>query len=162
MIAKHRIRWVVLGILLAALPPALPAQSRTLKPIKPRAAAPSATDAISRETCVAAVHRIAAAWGEGRVDEVLHPEFPNRMEVVASLRQASVAAPNRRLSVEAVPATRSTAVETRGGERVAECVADVVTRVSYDDPETGLRVQKDEGRAQWRILFALPAEGERR
>jgi hypothetical protein len=38
-------------------------------------------------------------------------------------------------------------------ELFADCIADVRTRLAFDDARTGLRTVRDVGRAQWRVRF---------
>lgn len=147
-----------------AIPSFAFAQGRTLKPIqRQQAAAPATAAPLPPEACVAAVHQIAEAWADARLEEVLHPDFPNRAELLDAIRRAALRATNVALVIESVPSTRYTPPESRGGRQVTDCIADVVTRVMWDDPQTGKRRRGDEGRAQWQIEFELaPTRGASR
>lgn len=166
MRSRDPIFMALLGLLLAA---AIPSdgfgQARTLKKITPkppaetREAAPPQEEVLPRDACIESVHEIAAAWGEGTIDRVLHPDFPNRTELVDAIRRASLDASNITLSVESVPSIRYTPVEVRRGKRVTECIAEVVTRLLWEDPRSGERKRGGEGRAQWRIELEVADEG---
>lgn len=138
------------------------AQARSLKKIRPNppAAAPDATPSpMQAESCIQAVHQIAAAWSQARIDEVLHEDFPNRDELIDTIRRETVGVTNVTLTVEAVTSTSFTPAREVKGRRVTDCIADVVTRLLFDDPETGERVRREPGRAQWRIELELPQAG---
>lgn len=157
-------RWLAIAIVVAlAIPPMTFAQGRTLQTIVKKGAPGPQKAAPAPGLCVAAVHHIAAAWADANLEEVLSADFPNRTQLIDAIRRASLRATNVALVVESVPTTRYSPVVARDGRQVTDCVADVVTRVIWDDPVTGARQRGAEGRGQWRIeiVMAAPAGGTR-
>lgn len=139
-----------LFVLLACfVAPAVMAQGRTVRKIKGAEKTVSGASAITPEQCTAAVHQIAGRWGSDRLGEALHPEFPNRGELMDSIRRSTLRSSNVVLSVEAVTGTRMVAAK----DGSTDCIADVSTRLQFDDPTTGRRQTGEIGRAQWRIRF---------
>lgn len=157
--------------LVLCLPPALFSQGRKLKKIE-RPADPAPQDSAvtgelpTSQQCEEVVRRIAAAYGDVEIEEYLHQDFPNRTEFLDALRRSTLEATNVQLHVEVVEGTRFTPLEQisthdRGDLVVTDCIADVRTRLMFDDPESGERIVRDPGRGQWRIRFSRPAGGAR-
>ncbi len=162
----------VLSLIFVLVPPraAVP-QGRELKkiprPPKVNEAMPlSAEQLPGSAQCEAAVRRVARAWGSAEdLDPLLMPEFPNRSQFLDATRRARLQATNIELEVEAIVGTHFTppeVVSTDEGERiVTDCIAEVTSRVIFDDPETGERITRDPGHAQWRIRFSRATGGAR-
>lgn len=125
------------------------AQGRTARKIRvPEKAA--TTSGVTPDQCRAAVHDIARRWGSENLRQALHPDFPNRSELLDAVRRSTLRGTNVALAVEAVEGTRL--VPSKDG-RSTDCIADVSTRLQFDDPATGQRQSGNPGRAQWRIRF---------
>ena len=116
------------------------------------------------QACEEAVRAIAGAYEPGRLEEYLHEEFPNRSELLDALRRADLRVTNIELFVESVEGTRILPWQiveeesTDQGTRyhlASDCVADVRTRLVFEDPETGERTVRDVGRAEWRVRFRV-------
>lgn len=146
------------ALLVTGLLESLLAQGRTVRKIKVPEKPKSGASTISPEQCREAVHKIARAWGGESLRRALHTQFPNRSELIDSVRRATLRGTNVALSVEAVEGVRFT--PSKDG-RSTECIADVSTRLQFDDPATGQRQSGDVGRAQWRISFATPPQGSK-
>jgi hypothetical protein len=157
--------------------PAAGQETRRLRRIeRPAPAAPlyqgPALPLPTREQCEAAVRRIAADYGPGGLEPHLAPEFPYREELLDVLERVALVATRIELRVESVESVeiepwrltpRGPAGAGEGEREVfSDCLADVRTRLSFDDPETARRIVRDVGRAQWRVrFFTVLAEGER-
>jgi hypothetical protein len=124
------------------------AQGRTVRKIRTPEKPPQTVSTLASETCSAAVHFIARAWGTDRLRNALHHEFPNGPELIDSIRRLTLDATNLVLSVEAVEGMQFT--QSPDGHST-DCIADVSTRLLFDDPESGERRTGSTGRAQWRI-----------
>lgn len=135
--------------LLVMLPILAHGQARTVRKIRGPEKAPVAAG-VSHDQCAAAVQQIARSWGSPRLRDHLHPSFPNGPELIDSIRNATLRATNVALQIEAVEGTRF--IVSKDG-RFTDCIADVSTRLQFDDPETGARSPGTAGRAQWRIRF---------
>jgi hypothetical protein len=159
--------FVLVSILV--LPPVVSAQGRKLKKIErppETRREPAVTDLPTPQQCEQVVRIIAAAYGDVEIEEHLHRDFPYRSEFLDALKRTSLSATNVELYVEAVENTSFTPVEEirdaqQGPIFITDCIADVRTRVTFDDPQTGERVTRDPGRGQWRIRFSRPAGGAR-
>jgi len=157
--------WVVVALLMAA---ALSGQeTRTIRRIdRPAARAPlyegPAGPLPTRESCEAAVRGIAEDYGPGGLERWLGPDFPNREEVLDLLERVALYATRIELTVESIESVKiepwrvaEEAGKTPDGGALifSECVADVRTRISFDDPATGRKTVRDVGRAQWRLRY---------
>jgi hypothetical protein len=142
---------LILCALLALVPVTVFGQGRTVRKI-PKAPdkQPASTLGVTPEQCAATVQQIARTWGSNRLRDALHPSFPNAPELMDSIRQATLRGTNVALQVEAIQGTKLT--QSKDGNS-ADCVADVSTRLQFDDPKTGQRRTGPVGRAQWRIRF---------
>jgi len=138
---------MVAAAVLALLAEAAMAQGRTVRKIK--GAEKTAASTVTPEQCTAAVHQIAGRWGSEGLRDALHPDFPNRAELIDSIRRSTLRSSNVALSVEAITGTRLVAAK----DGSTDCIADVSTRLQFDDPATGQRQTGQVGRAQWRIRF---------
>jgi hypothetical protein len=118
----------------------------------------------TREECERAVRRIAADYGPGGLEQHLAAEFPYREEVLDLLEKVALYATRIELQVESIesvrvepwrllPAAAGDAAAQPGRVLVSDCLADVRTRLTFDDPSTGIRTVRDVGRAQWRLRF---------
>ena len=115
----------------------------------------------SREACEQSVRKVAAAYRPGRtLGSWLAADFPNREELLDALERAAPHATRVTLEVESIESAkiepwRLDARKSKPGEQhiVVNCVADVRTRLSYDDPASGQRVVRDVGRAQWVLRY---------
>ena len=111
----------------------------------------------TREACEAAVRRIARSYGTPQLHRELHEQFPNRYEALDALDRINVRVTDVRLDIESIEAVRIVPVGVDGGDGaqsvIADCVADVRTRLSYQDAATGDRTVRPAGRASWRIRF---------
>lgn len=143
-------RLALLLIIVAAVPEPGSGQGRSVRKIrtadKPAATATPGT----AEACTAAVHQIARSWGTDALRRNLHPDFPNAPELVDSIRRATLRATNITLVVESVEGMNFT--PSKDG-RSTDCIAEVSTRLMFDDPQSGERRTGTTGRAQWRIRF---------
>jgi len=116
----------------------------------------------SRSEVENAVQQVAEAYGHADLEVLLARDFPNRGELLDSLRRIQDRATDIRLYVESLERMDI------GAWRVAEgadpkangllplhstCVVDVRTRLTYDDPDTGERIVRNVGRAQWMLRF---------
>ena len=154
-------------------------ESRRLKRIeRPAAQAPlyqgPAIPLPTREQCEAAVRRIADDYGPGGLERHLADEFPYREELLDELEKVALYATRIELDVESIesvklepwrlavaepggasepPASDGGMEEGEGVTLFSDCIADVRTRLSFDDPDTGSRTVRDVGRAQWRLRF---------
>jgi hypothetical protein len=165
------VRWSFLLLLVCwAAGPALVAQeTRQIRRIpRPEAAAPPyegpAPPLPTRDECERAVRRIAADYGPGGLEQHLAPEFPYREEVLDLLEKVALYATRIELQVESIESVRvepwrqlppaaGDATPRPGRVLAADCLADVRTRLTFDDPATGKRTVRDVGRAQWRLRF---------
>jgi hypothetical protein len=130
------------------------AQGRTLKKIEQRTR--MADTNVTREQCRAAVHEIARAWGDAGLEDLLHPKFPNRLELLLAIRAARLRGSAVHLVVESTPAMRLVPIQDGGdgsGRQVTDCIVEVNTRIVFDDPTTGERSVGGPGRGEWRIRF---------
>ena len=155
------------------LMPALSAQeTRTIRRIdRPATRAPlyegPAIPLPTRESCDAAVRRIADDYGPGGLERWLAPDFPNREEVLDLLERVALYATGIELTVESIESVKiepwrvaDPAAKSAGGGLLifSECVADVRTRINFDDPATGRRTVRDVGRGQWRLRYEHEVE----
>ncbi|HSN67930.1 MAG TPA: hypothetical protein VLV48_01710 [Thermoanaerobaculia bacterium] len=159
---------VLVALLAAALAGALPvsAQARRIKkiekppapaaptpatPATPAPAAPApAIDPAVAAPCREAVGRIAASYGPD-MGAMLHREFPNREHFLDELRRADLRATRLALIVESIESIRVEPSAEDSGVESIDCIADVRTRLTWDDPDTGERTVEEPGRAEWRI-----------
>jgi hypothetical protein len=116
----------------------------------------------TRKECERAVRQIASDYGPGGLEQHLAPEFPYREEVLDALDKVALYATRIELVVESVESVRvepwrllppsgADATAQPGRVLAADCLADVRTRLTFDDPATGQRTVRDVGRAQWRL-----------
>jgi hypothetical protein len=202
----YRAGALVSVVLLLAV--SLLAQGRKLKKIEKPASATQPVSVVplpSDEQCRAAVYEVALRYGPREIENVLHPDFPNREELIDAIRRADLRVTNVRLEVESIESTKlepwqpasaddqraSAAVAsgaptqeltsprpppgtststTSAGTRpsttaaapvastqvsfVSDCIADVRSRLVFEDINTGLRIVHPAGRAEWRLRFA--------
>lgn len=146
---RRKLASLLAAILAVLLAQAVMAQGRTVRKIREAEKKAASTSAVAPEQCTAAVHQIARSWGSENLQKALHPEFPNRGELMDSIRRSTLRSSNVTLSVEAVTGTRLVAAK----DGATDCIADVSTRLQFDDPATGRRQTGEVGRAQWRIRF---------
>ena len=137
-------------------PPAVPAEAGEIEPAR-------LPPLPSRSEVENAVQQVAGAYGHSTLEGLLVRDFPNREELLDSLRRIQNRATDIRLYVESVERVEVGAWQVaEGADPAAEgqipvystCVVDVRTRLTYDDPDTGERIVRDVGRAQWRLQFA--------
>lgn len=116
----------------------------------------------SRPEVENAVQQVAAAYGHSELEKMLARDFPNREELLDALRRIQDRATDIRLFVESVERVDVGAWQVaEGADPKVEgqvplhstCVVDVRTRLTYDDPDTGERIVRDVGRAQWMLRF---------
>jgi hypothetical protein len=116
----------------------------------------------SRPEVENAARQVADAYGHSELERMLARDFPNREELLDALRRIQNRATDIRLYVESVERVEIGAWQVaEGADPKAEgqiplrstCVVDVRTRLTYDDPDTGQRVVRDVGRAQWVLRF---------
>jgi hypothetical protein len=116
----------------------------------------------SRPEVENAVRQVAKAYGHSELEGLLARDFPNREELLDALRRVQDRATDIRLHVESVERIEVGPWQApEGTDPVAEgqvplhstCVVDVRTRLTYDDPDTGDRIVRDVGRAQWMLRF---------
>lgn len=141
---------LALAVLSMGITDSARAQGRTARKIRTPQKPAAGASAVTPEQCREAVHKIAGAWGSESLRLALHPDFPNRSELMDSVRRSTLRGTNVVLSVEAVEGTRFT--PSKDG-RSTDCIADISTRLQFDDPATGERRSANVGRAQWRIRF---------
>jgi len=116
----------------------------------------------SRSEVEGAVQKVAEAYGHSELEKMLARDFPNREELLDALRRIQNRATDIRLYVESVERVEVGAWQVaEGADPAAEgqipvystCVVDVRTRLTFDDPDTGERIVRDVGRAQWMLRF---------
>jgi len=166
-----KLGWLVLAVAgLAIFPVALDGQARRLSKIPvfkhKGESLPGAPLLPTPAECQEAVRRIAAAYAPDSVDELaplLARDFPNRSEFLDALRRADLRVSRLELRVESVERTLIQPWTHDEGPNVwsADCIADVRTRLIYDDPATGKRTVSDPDRAEWQIRFYARSKGER-
>jgi hypothetical protein len=164
---RIRLRLLVVATIALCLPvaPADAQQGRRLRRIeRPATRGPLYAGDVplpTRASCERAVRRIAAAYRPGgELGPWLAPDFPNREELLAALERVALHATQVRLEIESIESIRvepwrvdEAKSKPRLRHLVAECVADVRTRLSFDDPATGRRAVRSVGRAQWRLRY---------
>jgi len=112
-----------------------------------------------RDDVEAAVRRIAASYAGEKLADVLAGDFPNREEVLDTLRRLGQQATSIELLVESVESVRigpwqPVAADSGESRTVASvCLADVRTRLAFDDPADGQRTVRPVGRGQWQVRF---------
>jgi hypothetical protein len=133
------------------------AQARKLNPIeKPkegRAATGELPPLPSPGVCQQFVQRAVRAWGKPELTDILDPSFPNRGELLDAIARATVRASNLELRLESIENTRYTPWQQAGNGIATDCIADVRTRVTFDDPATGQRTVRNPSRSEWRVRF---------
>lgn len=115
----------------------------------------------TREACEQAVRAVAGAYKPGgSLGAWLAADFPNREELLDALERVAPHATNVKLEVESVESVKiepwrvDQATSTKGAQHiVSDCTADVRTRLTFEDPATGLRTVRDVGRAQWFLRY---------
>jgi hypothetical protein len=159
-------RWIIFGLCaLTAGATALRAQeARQLGRIqRPKAEAPLYTGRPlalpTREACEQAVRTIAGDYRPGGLDRHLADEFLYRQELLDLLAKVAVYATRIELRVESIESVRVDPWRVAPGRKTltSDCLADVRTRLTFDDPSTGIRTVRDVGRAQWRVRFYADA-----
>ena len=117
----------------------------------------------SRPEIENAVQQVAKAYGHADLEVLLASDFPNRGELLDSLRRIQDRATDIRLYVESlerveIGAWQGAATERQGDGSImtlySTCLVDVRTRLSFDDPDTGDRIVRDVGRGEWQIRFS--------
>ena len=155
----------VLVVIAVAIP--LLAQGRKLKKIErpPEAAAVSPPPDVPLPTsqqCESMIRTVVANYRPDQIEEYLHPDFPNRGQFVDAMRRVELEVTNLELRVESIESTRFTPLQRieQGGQPalVTDCIADVRTRLMFDDPDTGERTVRDPGRTELRIRFSRRAQ----
>jgi len=112
----------------------------------------------------AAVRQIASSYGSERLADFLAQDFPNREEVLDTLRRVGQQATSIELYIESVEGVQigpwQRAGDPAGGAQpiASVCVADVRTRLAFDDPTTGQRTVRPVGRGQWQVRFTAELE----
>ena len=167
-------RHVLVLVFLAALGPSIGwgQESRRIRRI-PVPPTPVEADAVkiedgrlpplpSRSEVENAVQQVAEAYGHADLEVLLARDFPNRGELLDSLRRIQDRATDIRLYVESLErveigawqVAEGTDPTTKGRLPLhSTCVVDVRTRLTYDDPYSGEQVVRDVGRAQWMLRF---------
>jgi hypothetical protein len=116
----------------------------------------------TRESCEEAVRRIADDYGPGGLERWLAPDFPNREEVLDLLEKVALYATRIELTIESIESLkiepwRVDEATSKNADQplviFSDCIADVRTRLNFDDPATGTRTVRDVGRAQWRLRY---------
>jgi hypothetical protein len=109
-----------------------------------------------------AVREVAKAYGHSELERLLANQFPNREELLDALRRIQDRATDIRLFVESLERVEIGAWQVAEGTDPAAkgqiplhstCIAVVRTRLTYTDSDTGDRVVRDVGRAQWMLRF---------
>jgi len=158
-------RWCIVGLcaFLAGATVLSAQETRRLGRIqRPKAEAPLYTGRPlplpTREACEQAVRAIASDYRPGGLDRHLADEFPYRQELLDLLSKAAVYATRIELAVESIESVRVDPWRVGAGKKLtSDCLADVRTRLTFDDPSTGIRTVRDVGRAQWRVRFYADA-----
>jgi len=109
--------------------------------------------------CEARVREIAKSYGAGDIAHFLAADFPNRGEFLDALERARQRATSIELLIESIESTRYTTwkkEEPPTGATAAVstvCIAEVRTRLVFDDAETGERTVSNPSRTEWQIRF---------
>lgn len=117
----------------------------------------------TRELVEAAAHRIAESYATDDLMTYLAEDFPNKDQLMDTIRRTQARATGIRLFVESIESVQigpwqMAAHDTSNGRGTVTiqsvCMADVRTRLTFDRTTTGERVVHDVGRAQWMVRFS--------
>lgn len=117
----------------------------------------------SRTEVETAVQDLAQSYATENLRELLADEFPNKEELLDTLRTVQQDAATIQLDVESIEVVQvgpwqEAAAEPQGDfvsiTLHSTAVVDVRTRLSFDDLRTGMRVVRDVGHGEWQVRFS--------
>lgn len=156
---------IIFGLLSSSV---LSLEGRNFRPILSIPALPESTTRFNpeqggpppftRSQCEQLIRNAVGAYGSGSFGQYLSPSFSNADALKDSLNRVGLNATNIKLQIQSIPRLRiSNWKKINARLYTAECVVDVLTRLRFDNANTGATTVKDAGRSTWHLKFEARA-----